>query len=138
VAAPRRQGDSLLPQGLRSTPQRQAVVEALSGMDGHFTVWDLHERASELHRRIGLATTYRTLELLRESGAVRQLATEHGPAYIRCHPGHHHHLVCVDCGSVEETDLCAVPDADVIRRRHGFEPEAHDVEIFGRCARCAT
>ena len=127
-----------LPRGVRVTPQRRAVTDALATIHGRFTVFELHERAQGLHRRLGLATTYRTLELLRESGAVRLLADERGPSYIRCHPGHHHHLVCVGCGVVQETELCAAPAADEIRNRHGFEPEAHDVEIYGRCARCAA
>jgi Fur family ferric uptake transcriptional regulator len=126
-----------LPARARSTPQRRAVVDALAGMEGRFTVGDLHDRAKRLCPRLGLATTYRTLELLRESGGVRMLADESGPSYIRCHPGHHHHLVCVGCGGVEETDLCAVPAVDEIRRRHGFQAELHEVEIYGRCASCA-
>jgi Fur family ferric uptake transcriptional regulator len=127
-----------LPNGVRMTPQRRAVTDALASIHGRFTVCELHERAQGLHVRLGLATTYRTLELLRESGAVRLLAGERNPSYIRCHPGHHHHLVCVGCGAVQETELCAAPAADEIRSRHGFEPEAHDVEIYGRCARCAA
>jgi Fur family transcriptional regulator, ferric uptake regulator len=126
------------PFGGRLTPQRRAVADALAAIHGRFTVIELHERAQQLRPRLGLATTYRTLELLRESGAVRLLAGEHGPSYIRCHPGHHHHLVCVGCGDVQETELCAAPAAEEIRDRHGFEPEAHDVEIYGRCARCAA
>ena len=127
-----------LPRHVRMTPQRKAVVEALASLCGRFTIVELHERARLLHERLGLATTYRTLELLRESGAVRLLAGERGPSYIRCHPGHHHHLVCVGCGGVQETELCAAPAAEEIRSRHGFEPEAHDIEIYGRCARCAA
>lgn len=120
------------------TLQRQAVAGALASICGRFTIVELHERARLSHQRLGLATTYRTLELLRESGAVRLLAGERGPSYIRCHPGHHHHLVCVRCGDVEETELCAAPAAEEIRSRHGFEPEAHDVEIYGRCSNCTT
>jgi Fur family ferric uptake transcriptional regulator len=107
-------------------------------MPGRFTANELHERARAIHTRLGLATTYRTLELLRESGAVRLLAGDAGPSYIRCHPGHHHHLVCVACGSVEETGLCAVPGVEEVARRHGFRVEHHEIELFGHCARCAA
>lgn len=131
-------GGSRLPPGVRSTAPRRAVLEALSAMRGRFTAVELHERARTLHPSLGLATTYRTLELLRESGAVRVLASEDGAAFIRCHPGHHHHLVCVACGSVEETELCAAPAAEQVRIRHGFEVEHHEIELFGRCARCAA
>ena len=120
------------------TPQRKAVFDALALLSGRFTVGELHERARGLHARLGLATTYRTLELLREVGSVRVLAGDGGPTYIRCHPGHHHHLVCVACGDVQETELCAAPPEDVIRDRYGFVPAAHDVDIYGHCARCVA
>jgi Fur family ferric uptake transcriptional regulator len=129
---------ALLPSGVRSTVPRRAVVEALARMPGRFTAVELHEQARAIHGRLGLATTYRTLDLLREAGAVRVLSGETGPAYIRCHPGHHHHLVCVSCGGVEETELCAAPAADEIRLRHGFEVEHHEIDLFGYCARCAA
>jgi Fur family ferric uptake transcriptional regulator len=127
----------LLPN-VRMTPQRRAVVDALARVSGRFTVAELHGHAQAFHARLGLATTYRTLELLREAGYVRQMAGDGEPGYIRCHPGHHHHLVCVRCGSVEETELCAAPAADVLRERHGFVPRTHEVDIYGHCARCAA
>ena len=86
--------DLSLPHGVRSTAQRRAVVEAVGGWDGSFTVAELHERARTLEPRLGLATTYRTLELLRASGAVHPLLAEGRHAYVRCRPEHHHHLVC--------------------------------------------
>jgi Fur family ferric uptake transcriptional regulator len=128
----------MLPPGIRMTPQRRAVVDALERVSGRFTVSELHGHARSLHGRLGLATTYRTLELLREAGYVRLLVADAEPGYIRCHPGHHHHLVCVDCGSVEETELCGAPPADVLRERYGFVPRTHEVDIYGHCARCAA
>ena len=107
-------------------------------MEGRFTAVDLHRCARAVYPPLGLATTYRTLDLLREAGAVRLLAGEDRASYIRCHPGHHHHLVCVSCGHVEETELCAAPAAEEIRQRHGFSVEHHEIELFGRCARCAA
>ena len=129
---------ALLPHDTRLTRQRKAVLEALAGLSGRFTAGELHERARTLHGPLGLATTYRTLELLRVTGSVRLLAGDGGPAYIRCHSGHHHHLVCTGCGDVQETELCAAPPEDVILDRYGFVPRAHDVDIYGHCARCAA
>lgn len=128
---------SLFPPGVRLTAQRRAVAEALEELRGRFTVAELHERARRRRPGLGLATTYRVLELLRETGAVRALTGEGGPAYIRCHPGHHHHLVCVACGEIEETELCGAPPAEEIRRRHGFQAAGHELDIYGLCARCA-
>lgn len=127
-----------LPPRTRMTRQRRAVLDAIANHEGSFTVVELYDRARGDEPALGLATVYRTVELLRRSGALRPLGTGDRPAYIRCHPGHHHHLVCVSCGAVEETELCAAPSDAEVRRRHGFAAEAHQVDIFGTCARCAA
>jgi Fur family ferric uptake transcriptional regulator len=126
-----------LPAGARITAQRRAVLRAVTEISGSFTVADLHERARRLEPRLGLATTYRTLELLRSSGGVHALLAEGRHAYVSCGTDHHHHLVCTSCGGVEETELCAAPSDAELRRRHGFRPEAHELDIYGTCRRCA-
>jgi Fur family ferric uptake transcriptional regulator len=125
------------PPGVRLTAERRALAAALAELHGRFTAAELHERARRRHPGLGLATTYRALELFRQAGTVRPLPGEGAPAYIRCRPGHHHHLVCLGCGDVEETELCGTPAAEEIRRRHGFQATGHDLEIYGLCARCA-
>ncbi len=119
------------------TPQRHALLEAIADWRGSFTVVELYDRARKRRPGLGLATAYRTVELLRGSGLVRPLPGEGRPAYVRCRPGHHHHLVCLSCGAVEETELCAAPPAAELKRRYGFAAEAHEVDIYGTCARCA-
>ena len=122
-----------LPAQARLTPQRRAVLEAIENSDGPFTAVELFERARRSKPRLGLATTYRTLELLRRTGSLHALA---GAAYIRCSPEHHHHLVCLSCGSVEDTELCATPSQQALTRRHGFREESHELEIYGTCRNC--
>jgi Fur family ferric uptake transcriptional regulator len=126
----------VLPPDARLTPQRCAVLDEIGSAHGTFTATELLERARLRHPRLGLATVYRTLELLRAAGDVRRVAGTTA-TYMRCAPGHHHHLVCVACGTVEETDLCAAPADAELERRHGFRAQAHEVEIYGTCARCA-
>lgn len=129
--------DPVLPPGVRATAQRLAVVKAVDESPGAFTVQELHERARRIEPRLGLATTYRTVELLRESGGVRALLGEGRSTYVRCRPEHHHHLVCTSCGAVEETELCAAPTESELERRHGFRAAAHELDIYGTCRRCA-
>jgi Fur family transcriptional regulator, ferric uptake regulator len=126
-----------LPAGLRSTSQRLAVLRAVGESSGSFTVAELHDSARRFEPRLGLATTYRTVELLREHGALHPLLGDSRPAYVRCGPDHHHHLVCTACGAVEETELCAAPSEAELRRRHGFQASAHELDIYGTCRRCA-
>ena len=126
-----------LPADVRLTPQRRAVLDAVERQAGSFTVVQVYDRARRREPSLGLATVYRTIELLRTTGSIRQLAGAGEGAYVRCHPGHHHHLVCVSCGAVEETELCGAPSAAVLQRRHGFHAESHELDVYGLCARCA-
>ena len=127
-----------LPHGLRLTRQRRALLRLVDGWTGAFTVAELHARARRDEPGIGLATVYRTLELLRTAGAVRLLSVAGRSSYVRCREEHHHHLVCTSCGAVEDTDLCAAPSTAEIARRHGFAAAAHDLDIYGTCRRCAA
>lgn len=127
-----------LPSDARLTPPRRAVLEAIDAWEGSFTVVELFDRARRTHPSLGLATTYRTVELLRRTGSVRQLHVGGRTVYVRCRREHHHHLVCTACGSVEETELCAAPSDAELRRRHGFAAQDHEVDIYGLCARCAA
>jgi Fur family transcriptional regulator, ferric uptake regulator len=130
--------DLTLPARARTTPQRRAVVAAIRETDGAWTALEIFDRARRRETGLGLATVYRTIELLGREGAVRPLSGEGRPRYVRCHPGHHHHLVCVSCGAVEETELCAAPPARELERRHGFAADSHEVDFYGRCAQCVA
>lgn len=130
--------DHALPPGLRLTPQRRAVLAAIAAAEGSFSVVEIYDRARRAAPRLGLATVYRTVELLRHEGYVRPLAGGPRATYVTCHPGHHHHLVCLGCGAVEETELCGAPSDAELRRRHGFQAQTHEVDVYGTCARCAA
>ena len=127
---------------MRLTSQRRVLLRLIADWHGSFTVAELHDRARQLEPGLGLATTYRTVELLRSSGAVQPLLGhpllgEGQHSYVRCRPEHHHHLVCTSCGGVEETELCAAPPAEELQRIHGFQPAGHELDIYGTCERCA-
>jgi len=126
-----------LPPRARMTPARRAVVDAVGAYDGSFTVVEIFDVARAAHPALGLATTYRTIELLRRSGAVRPLTGAGRPAYVRCRPDHHHHLVCRLLLGKKKTELCAAPSDAELRRRHGFRAQAHELDIYGVCRRCA-
>jgi Fur family transcriptional regulator, ferric uptake regulator len=126
-----------LPKRARLTPQRQAVLDQIADRDGSFTAVDVFQEARKRKPDLGLATVYRTVDLLRRTGSVRPLVGDARPAYVRCEPGHHHHLVCLSCGAVEETELCGAPSPAELRRRYGFTAEGHELDIYGTCSRCS-
>lgn len=126
-----------LPDGVRMTPQRRLLLDLIAAWPGRFTALAVYEQARRRSPGLGLATVYRTVELLRRTGGVHPLRGDDDvPAYVSCRPGHHHHLVCIECGSVEETELCAAPSPTELKRRHGFAVAGHEVDLYGTCARC--
>ena len=130
--------DIAIPATARMTRQRRAVVEAIRSGGTSFTAVDVYDRARKLEAGVSLATVYRTIELLRRTDAVRPLAGSERGEYVCCSPGHHHHLICLSCGSVEETELCAAPDDEELRRQHGFTPSSHELDVYGTCAACGA
>jgi Fur family ferric uptake transcriptional regulator len=125
---------------LRTTPQRAAIVDALSVADAFLTTQEIHDLVRGAGRRVGLATVYRTLQALADNGAVDVLRNHEGEAmYRRCASvGHHHHLVCRACGrSVEISSDEVETWADESARRHGFTAVTHLAEIYGLCADCS-
>ena len=126
-----------LAANVRMTPQRRAVLDAVAEQKGAFAVVDVFELARRTERSLGLATVYRTVELLRSTGFVQPLAGAGHATYVRCHPGHHHHLVCQECGRVEETTLCGAPSPTLLAEKHGFKVDSHELNVYGTCRACA-
>jgi len=118
----------------RSTRQRRALTELVESQQHAFTAEELWSAAREAAAPVSLATVYRTLALLETEERVRRL--DRG-RFIACEPGHHHHLVCISCGAVQETELCAAPPVTEVRKRHGFVVQRHEADLYGVCENCA-
>ena len=85
------------------------------------------------------STVYRTLELLQRLGLVT--ATDLGGGRVRYHPlekGHHHHLVCRECGTIIDLDESLLaPLKEALLREHRFIADLRHLAILGRCVNCA-
>jgi len=123
---------------LRPTRQRRAVVGALGSFDDFRSAQEIHELLGRRGETVGLATVYRTLQRLAESGEVDVLRTEDGEAvWRRCSDSHHHHLVCRGCGATVEVEGPTVERwTRAIAAEHGYADVSHTLEIFGTCGRC--
>ena len=126
--------------GVRSTRQREAIVDLLGEQDVFISAQDVHARLRDLGQRIGLTTVYRTLQSLVDVGAVDTLRNDGGEQlFRRCSDHHHHHLVCRRCGKTVEIQ------ADTVERwtrsvaaANGFSDVQHTVELVGLCAECSA
>ncbi|WP_024793246.1 Fur family transcriptional regulator [Tomitella biformata] len=125
---------------VRATRQRSAISALLEDIPEFRSAQELHDELRRRGETIGLTTVYRTLQSLAEADAVDVLRTESGEAiYRRCSLGHHHHLVCSECGFTVEVDGPAVETwAKAVAAEHGFTRASHTVEVFGLCAECSA
>ncbi len=125
----------------RPTRQRSAIAAVLAQRDGFVSAQDLHAALRDSGDRIGLATVYRTLQVLWLDGEIDMLRTDEGEAvYRRCAMDrHHHHLVCRSCRRTVEIDGPGIgPWAQRVSAEHGFADVSHQLELFGRCAQCSS
>jgi Fur family ferric uptake transcriptional regulator len=122
----------------RRTRQRAAVDEILADLQEFRTAQQIHDALLHRGDRVGLATVYRTLQSMTDVGELDAIRTIDGEtAYRRCTTGHHHHLVCRNCGRTVEVSGPAVESwANAVAEQHGFRDVSHDLEIFGTCGEC--
>lgn len=133
----------LLENEIRFTRGRRVVVEALARAAGPMSAAELSET---LHPDVPLSSIYRTLSVLEEAGVVAHHLGAKGLTRFELAEwltGHHHHLVCLDCGSVADVDIPESQEESVrtlvseIAALGSFQATDHALEIEGRCARCA-
>jgi Fur family ferric uptake transcriptional regulator len=122
----------------RDTRQRRAVLAAL-GQTGSFrSAQAIHASIRQTGEKIGLATVYRALKMLSDADEIDVVRDEAGEQlYRRCGGSHHHHLVCVSCGTAVEVESAPMERWAVkVGEANGFSDVSHSLEIFGTCARC--
>ena len=124
----------------RRTRQRDAVTAILSPGGDFRTAAQIHVDLRNHGDRVGLTTVYRTLQAMTDAGELDAIRTLDGEmAYRRCSMGHHHHLVCRQCGYTVEVWGPAVETWTArIAGEHAFSDVRHDLEIFGLCQSCTT
>jgi len=131
--------DTLRSEGHRSGGARMAVVELLARQHCCLTAQEIFDQLRDDGRGAGMASIYRTLDLLTRTNLVRRV--ELGPAacYEPAHPGgeHHHHVVCDRCGKVSSFEDPALEDAIArLARRLRYSVGEHDVVLRGSCPDC--
>jgi len=129
---------SLHELGYRLTPQRIMILEAVEQADSHISAEDIYTQARSQYPYMNISTVYRTLELLEKLGLV--MKTDFGEGRVRYHPadkGHHHHLVCQQCGAIIDVDESTLARLqDVLLARYDFRASLRHVAIFGLCSNC--
>lgn len=124
--------------GERVTPQRRLIASVLHEHGGHLSADEIHQLARRRHPRLSLATVYRTLRLLKESGFVRELQLNGDRCRYEIERNEpHQHMVCLVCGKVIEFTCghCSDVHGD-LAEKYGFRIIGARVKLSGYCADC--
>ena len=123
---------------LKSTRQRDLIVDEFLAMAGHISLDDLHAVVKAKNPAVGFSTVYRTMRLLEEAGLAHERHFEQGRTlYERAGSRKHHdHLICEKCHFIIEFENDAL---EALQRRvatgFGFVITSHRHEIYGLCAK---
>ena len=132
---------TLAKAGYRSSEPRQTVIETMAGQGCSVTAREIADVARDEGSRIGLASIYRTLDLLDRTGLVQRFEVGEGSArYEPAYPSgeHHHHIVCDSCGNVVPFEDEGLEQAiERLAVRVEFSVNAHDVTLHGECPACS-
>ena len=123
-------------RGLRMTPQRQLVLDAVREL-GHATPEQVCAQVQRVAPAVNITTVYRTLDLLERLGLVRHTHLGHGAPNYSAHEHEHVHLVCHGCGNVTEVPTALMAGlAGRLDRDLGFELDVAHVALSGMCRDC--
>ena len=135
--------EQLKKAGLKVTLPRVKVLEILEQVQQqddphHLTAEDVYRRLIEAGSEIGLATVYRVLSQFESAGIVQRHHFEGGQALFElAQERHHDHIVCVQCGKVEEfVDDVIENRQQRIARQREFDLQKHSLVLYANCLRC--
>lgn len=127
--------------GLRSTEQRRLVTEMFFASTDHLSIEDLLDKVRLEEPRIGYATVYRTLKLLKDCGLAfeRHFGDGMSRYEVAWEDEHHDHLICIECQKIIEFEDEAIEDLQHgVAAKHGFRLLRHKLELYGVCAECQS
>lgn len=134
--------ERLKEKGCKITPQRQAVLEIIMETQGeHLSSEEIYGLVKKRYPEIGIATVYRTLQLLDSMGMVYKLDLDDGLSRYEISNDHedhrHHHLICIGCGKIYEVEEDLLDNIEVeILKKNKFRVTDHRVKFYGYCRKC--
>ena len=138
VAAAMTNIDELKSTGLKATGPRLKILEVFhKGNQRHMTAEDVFRVLLTEHSDIGLATVYRVLQQFEQAGLLSRNHFETGKAVYELNEGHHHdHLVCLNCGKVEEFFDPGIEERQhAIASQRGFQLQEHSLALYATCTK---
>ena len=124
---------------LKITRQRRAVLKAFTECENHVSAEELYNMVSSAESKIGLATVYRTLALLTESGLASELDFGDGQKRYehRYMHSHHDHMICTECGKIIEFNHPLIEKfQEEVATDNKFIITSHKLDLLGLCNEC--
>jgi Fur family ferric uptake transcriptional regulator len=127
---------------------REMILDILSRFPGHPSADEIFFMVKQMYPQIGLATVYRTLELLSNMGLVHKLDFGEGKARYELAQGpetkgHHHHLICIRCHKVIDYEEISENEKELLKeaeesleKKYGFKITDHMIQFYGICKDC--
>ncbi|HAR85867.1 MULTISPECIES: Fur family transcriptional regulator [Clostridium] len=130
-------------KGYKLTPQRRSILDEIIKNEGsHLTTEEIYDLVKVNCPEIGLATVYRTVQLLEEMGVLYKLDLDDGCSrYELCDEDEshqHHHLICQNCGKVIEVEGDLLEELEQgIEKKYNFKIKNHSLKFYGICDNCS-
>ena len=135
--------DSIIIQALRNrkfkaTPQRIAICKIALGSREHPSVQEIYREVKKIHSTVGLATVYKTLSILKESGLIQELNFPQGKTRWDPYLEPHINLVCLRCGVIKDVDDANLREhVKKAAAKAKFAPTAQRIDVYGLCENCS-
>jgi Fur family ferric uptake transcriptional regulator len=126
-------------QGLKATSQREDIAQVFFSVHRHISVEELYSEVRQVNPRVGYATVYRTMKLLKECGLAEERHFADGQARFENLEAerHHDHIICERCGRIAEFVHPQIEQLqEKVAQRFGFVATTHKMEIYGICQEC--
>ncbi len=120
------------------TVQRKAILDLINNSNRHWDAEEVSHALAEEGIIIGIATIYRGLAALDHDGMINSVQVQNKRHYEHANKEHHDHLVCSDCGSIDEfTNDDIERQQKRVASERNFHMSGHQLIIFGLCKSCA-
>ncbi len=121
------------------TRSQERILELIQNLNQAVSAQTIYSELRDRHQGVGLATVYRSLELLKRQGLIKALTLPNGEAVYSRMPADKHHLNCLNCGLSFPIDSCPVHELNAqFDRTYNFKIYYHTLEFFGICSQCHT
>mgnify|MGYP005756293897 CR=1 FL=1 len=120
-------------RGLRITPQRMLILQAIQELDGHSTIEEIHKKLSY----ISLATIYNNVKLFVRLGILSELPYGNGLSQYEIYQSHHYHVTCENCGKIVDFHYPNLKEVEqVAAHLTKYEITRHQLAFYGKCRTC--